>query len=211
MPKTNNFWRRVSRFCAQKADQAKLGMVGTYYCIKKWRYALIFAVSFFIFDFLLTFFADGSGNLDLLLSGLAFGAKMAVIGRVLLGLLTNFTSLSGVFLTIMSFLQGLSVMLMIYVWRHREKSIAIDGASTGSIASVIGFVALGCPSCGISLLSPILAAIAGASAGILAERIGIIFIILAFALLIFTVLRLGYTVFILVSAKRYKEKHAKSN
>lgn len=211
MPKTNNFWRRVSRFCAQKADQAKLGTVGTYYCIKKWRYTIIFAVSFFIFDFLLTFFADGSSNLDLLLSGLAFGAKMAVIGRVLLGLLTNFTSLSGVFLTIMSFLQGLSVMLMIYVWRHREKSIAIDSASTGSIASVIGFVALGCPSCGISLLSPILTAIAGASAGILAERIGIIFIILAFALLIFTVLRLGYTVFILVSAKRYKEKHAKSN
>ena len=102
-------------------------------------------------------------------------------------------------------------MLMIYVWRHREKSIAIDSASTGSIASVIGFVALGCPSCGISLLSPILTAIAGASAGILAERIGIIFIVLAFALLIFTVLRLGYTVFILVSAKRYKEKHAKSN
>ena len=113
----------------------------------------------------------------------------------------------------MSSLQRLTkIMLLIFAWRNREKEHAIDGASTGSIGAIFGFVALGCPTCGVSLLAPLLTAIAGAGAMAAAESVSRVLTILAFILLIYTVIKLGYISFITISTKKYKEKkHAKSN
>ena len=58
---------------------------------------------------------------------------------------------------------------------------------------------------------PIISAVAGASAVAMAETISQIFTIIAFGLLIFTILRLGYIDYVLASVNNRKEKHAKSN
>jgi hypothetical protein len=102
-------------------------------------------------------------------------------------------------------------MQLIFTRRHREKNVALDSASTGGIGAILGFVALGCPSCGIGLLTPILSAIAGSAATALAESIGRFFTFAAFALLLFTTVRLGYIDYIIISSKNYKEEHAKSH
>ena len=103
-------------------------------------------------------------------------------------------------------------MLLVFAWRHREKDATLDGASTGGIGSILGFVALGCPTCGVGLLMPLLTAIAGAGAMTLAEGVSRVFTVLAFVLLVYTVIKLGYICFVTISAKKYKEKkHAKSS
>jgi len=96
---------------------------------------------------------------------------------------------------------------MIYTWRHKKQEEVISSASRSTVASALGFVALGCPSCGISLLSPILSAIAGASAGILAEKVNFILTLVAYTLLLYSICKLGYLVFIIVTASKYKERH----
>ena len=98
------------------------------------------------------------------------------------------------------------LLALVFAWRHREKSVALDGASTGGIGAILGFVALGCPSCGIGLLMPLLTAIAGAGAAALAESIGHIFTIIAFVLLIFTIVRLGYIDYVLIQSEMAKRK-----
>ena len=169
---------------------------------------LVFAISLFLFLFILTFFRDGSSNFQLLCSGLEFTRKIEVIGRVFPAIIENFTSLYGITIIILSTLQAIVIMQLVFTWRHREKNMAIDGASTGGIGAILGFIALGCPSCGIGLLTPLLSAIAGASAVALADTIGHIFTILAFGLLIFTIIRLGYIDYIIIGSKDYKEEHA---
>ena len=52
---------------------------------------------------------------------------------------------------------------------------------------------------------------AGAGAVAMAERLGIALTIIAFLLLIYTLVQLGYVIFVNVSAKQAKEKHAKSD
>ena len=137
---------------------------------------------------------------------------MEVLGRVCVKILENFTSLYGILIIFMSILQALTIMLLIFTWKNREKDRAIDGASTGSIGAIFGFVALGCPTCGVSILTPILTAIAGTGAMAAAEGISHILIVLAFILLIYTVIKLGYASFIAIGAKKYKEKkYAKSH
>ena len=193
-------------------DRAKFALVSIDYLSKKPKYLTVFLFSLFVFLYLLSFFKDGAGNWLLLCSGLPFGSKMKMLGSVVLKTFDNFSDLYGVLIIFMSILQALTVMLLVFTWRNREKNSAIDGASTGGIGTIFGFVALGCPTCGISILTPVLTAIAGTGAVAAAEGISHVLIVLAFGLLIYTVVKLGYVSFITISANKYKEKkHAKSN
>lgn len=136
---------------------------------------------------------------------------MAVLGQVCLGILTNFVSWSGLALIFMSLLQALVVMLLIFAWRQRQRESVIDGASTGGIGAIFGFIALGCPSCGVGLLTPILTTIAGAGAMAMAETVSNIFTILALILLFYTVIKLGYINYVTISAAKATKKEEKTN
>ena len=212
--------RKVSprRFFEIVGDKIKLASIGIFELLKRPKYLIAFLVSLFVFLFILSFFKDGNSNWLLLCSSLDFHRKMTVIGQVLVGILTNFTSFYGVIIFFMAILQALIISLLIYTWKQRvrdnkNKDNTIDGASTGSIGAILGFIALGCPSCGVGLLMPILSAIAGAGALAVAETVSWLFTILAFLLLSYTVVKLGNISFInLCNEKtKRKEKDAKSN
>ena len=204
--------KKVKYLLSTLADRTKFAIVSIGYLLRRPKYLACFLVSLFLFLYILSFFKNGNGNLLLLFSGISFGMKMELLGRVAVDILGNFTDLYGLLIIALSILQALTIMLLIFAWRHREKEHAIDGASTGSIGAIFGFVALGCPTCGVSLLAPLLTAIAGTGAMAAAEGVSRVLIILAFILLIYTVIKLGYISFITIGSKKYKEKkHAKGN
>lgn len=204
--------KKISNLATTAIDRAKFAALSIWTLFKRPKYLASFIISLFVFLYILSFFKDGSGNWLLLCSGLSFGSKMEVLGRVFLKIFDNFTNLYGILIILMSILQALTIMLLIFTWRNRDKDNAIDGASTGGIGAIFGFVALGCPTCGISILAPLLTAIAGTGAMAAADGISKALIILAFILLIYTVIKLGYISYVTISAKKYKEKkHAKSN
>jgi len=198
-------------FFAQLGDRAKLAFIGSGYCLRQPKYLVVFFVSWLFFAYLFTFFQDGDFNWAIITSGIGADQKLLVLGRCFLNVFRNFTSFSGLSLIFLSFLQAVAIALMVFTYKNRNKAATLSGASTSVVASALGFLALGCPTCGISLLTPLLSAIAGASAGALSKTLGGIFMILAILLLIFTIIRLGYLVFIIVSASNYKEKHERKN
>ncbi len=204
-------WRKLRNKCELILDHVKLAMVGSGFCLSRKKYALMFALCSFGFLYFLTFFQSGNSNLQLLFSHLEAEQKLELLGHVFLACFHNFLSFEGLSLVLLSLLQGLAVILMVYVWRHKKQDVVLSTASTSTVASALGFVALGCPSCGISLLTPILSAIAGASAGLLAEKVNVILTLVAYALLFYSICKLGYLVFVIVTAARYKEKHASKN
>lgn len=193
------------------SDRSKFALVSTSYILKKPKHLALFVLSFFVFLYFLTFFRDGSSNWQLIWSGLAIDRKLEVLGRVFPAILENFCSLYGAIILLLSLLQGVIVVQLVFAWRHRTKEQQLEGASAGGVGAVLGFIALGCPSCGIGLLTPLLSAIAGASAVALSEAIGHIITVLAFGLLAFSIIRLGYISYIIISSKNYKEEHAKSH
>lgn len=204
-------WSSIKDSFSLALDRIKLGSIGISYLLTFKKYLLLFVLAWAFFLYFLTFFKDGSGNLALLFSGISSDQKLSLLWHVVLSCFGNFTSLYGLSLVLLSLLQGLAISLMVYTWRHKYKDQTLSSASTSTVASALGFVALGCPSCGISLLTPILSALAGASASILAERVGVLLTIIAFGLLFYSVFHLGYLVFVIVSARKYKEKHAPKN
>ena len=191
------------------SDRAKFSLISTSYVLKKPKYLILCLASFLIFVYFLTFFRDGNSNWQLIWSGLPFSRKLEVLGRIFPAIVENFTSMYGVTIIFLSLFQAIVIAQLVFAWRHRDKTSAINGASTGGIAAVFGFLALGCPTCGIGLLTPVLSAIAGSAAVSLAESLGYIFTIIAFLLLFYTIIQLGYTNYISIINERHEEEHAK--
>lgn len=197
-------------------DRTRYALVTIHELLSRPKYLACFFVTLLIFLFVLNFFKDGDGNWQLICSGLPLERKFVVLGRVCISVFTSLATWYGLSILLMSTLQALVIILLIFAWRHRQKDSVLDGASTGGIGAIFGFIALGCPSCGVGLLTPILTTLAGAGAMAMAETISGIFTILAFLLLFFTVIRLGYINFVTISSEKAtkpkkEEKDAKSH
>ena len=214
--KINRPFKRVLRDIWESFyDHCRYTLVSLWELFCRPKYLIGFIVSLLFFLYFLTFFRDGNGNWQLVWSGLDFGRKMEMLGRVWLAVGANFTSWYGLAIVLISVLQAIVIIQLIFAWRHRQKNQVIDGVSTGGIGAIFGFIALGCPTCGVGLLTPILTAVAGAGAMALAETFSNVFTILALLLLFYTVLKLGYNNFVTISAaaanKTKEEKHATGN
>ena len=163
-PKSFKHWLGVF------GDKALLALVGAKGLLKIPAYLAAFLTASFVFAYVFTFFKDGTMNWSLVFSGLDFSEKLKILGQVVSEIFTGLASLYGISIFAMSLLQGLCIALMVYAWKNRERDSAIDGASTGGIGALLGFIALGCPSCGVTFITPILTAIAGTSDGANRER-----------------------------------------
>ncbi len=209
--KVNKFQHKLKNLFETFVDRCKFAVVGFKYLLTRRRYVIALVISFLVFLYILSQLQNNGANWQLLWSGLDFGSKMQVLGRSFRSMLDNFTSFQGILIVLLALMQALCVAGIVFAIRHRQKDDAINGASAGSIASILAFVTLGCPTCGMTLLTPLLTMIAGTSAVALAEKLGIVLSIVAFVLLFATLVHLGYLIFVNVSAERAKEKHAKSN
>ena len=200
--KKRGFLKKLKEKAEAFANKSKYAVIGVGHCLSRPKYAIACVLAFVVFLYLLTFFRDGSGRWQLLCAG-----KINQLWINFLSMMSNFASLYGVLLVFMSALQAIAVAQIIYTWRNRRKDEAINGVERGGIASLLGFAALGCPSCGVSIFMPILTAVVGTGASIIAERISIIIAIIAFLLLIYANISLGYIVFIIAgNSKKRKEK-----
>ena len=188
-------------------DRVKMAILGTKFALRKKSYLLVALISWVGFLYLLTMFKNGTALWAMLWSGLDFGEKIGVLFGVWEKVLANFLSLDGVLLIILTFLQGVAIGLLIFVWKKKEKSATKGGIESGSIGAALSFLALGCPSCGISLFSPILTAIAGTGALVLADSLGWIFLALSFVFLFSAIKKMGYAAFIIETARRYYAKN----
>ncbi|MBR0134204.1 hypothetical protein IJM16_02980 [Candidatus Saccharibacteria bacterium] len=209
--KVNKFQHKLKNLFETFVDRCKFAVVGFKYLLTRRRYVIALVISILVFLYILSQLQNNGANWQLLWSGLDFGSKMQVLGRSFRSMLDNFTSFQGILIVLLALMQALCVAGIVFAIRHRQKDDAINGASAGSIASILAFVTLGCPTCGMTLLTPLLTMIAGTSAVALAEKLGIVLSIVAFVLLFATLVHLGYLIFVNVSAERAKEKHAKSN
>ena len=69
-----------------------------------------------------------------------------------------------------SLVQGQSIAALVYTLRHQQKfdAVAITG---GSVAGFLAIIGLGCPACGTSLVTPIVAIFVSGSAIAVSESI----------------------------------------
>jgi len=187
------------------SDDTKMALVGIKLVMSRPAYIAIAIAGFLTFSFIFALFQNGTATWHLLWSSISLGDKAGLLLDVTGRILQNFLDLWGLVLILLAALQGLTLSLLIFGWRMRMSARATAaGLEAGGVGAALGFLALGCPTCGTSLFIPFLSAMLGSTVATIAETLGWVLTSVAAILLLYAARKLGYTAFIEITARRHE-------
>ncbi|PID32298.1 hypothetical protein CR970_01315 [Candidatus Saccharibacteria bacterium] len=162
--------------------------------LRKWRYALL-ALGIALLFFELVYWLFNLGLLGHLLasSALSWGDKLSLFTSPFsaIGAASGHTTLS--MMILLSIIQGIALSALTFAIRHQPKvdSKLLGGSTALGLLAVIG---LGCPACGTSLITPIIATVVSGSAVAVSEKITAVAMPLAIVVGIYGLYVLGLRV-----------------
>lgn len=145
----------------------KVALAAVLKLMKNWRYIILAIVIGLLFLQFLCWIL----NLQLLwflMSSfkLSIGDKINLLASTFSGYLTSLPTPEAVAVIVLSLIQGTVIASIIYIARNQGR-IETKAFGGSTIASVVTLVSVGCPSCGTSIIAPIVGLfVSGASAGI---------------------------------------------
>ena len=150
------FYSKVQRW----ADEFKLAIYGAILATKKKRFLITFLISFIVFGTLLNMLAGGSASFNLFIH-VDFVGKLEILRDAFLGTFgVNRIFVDWIFIFIVTILQSVLISLVVFVFKYRK-----DSANIQNVGIVTGLIILGsgCPTCGTTILAPIIISIMGSS------------------------------------------------
>lgn len=200
-------------------DQWRLAFSGMVLATRDWRFLLVAMVGFLFFGTLMNLLAGGTAAFNLLAAA-DFGGKMGIIGDAFLnnfGVGRAFYDWLVVFFV--AILQGVLIGLVVLVWRRRaaearrtktlsdDMEVAMEGSAhlerTG-LAAGLAVLSSGCPTCGTTLLAPLLGAVSSSGGMALAGTISGILMIAAVVVGLYALKKLGLEAYVILGNVRRK-------
>lgn len=199
-------------------DEWKMALSGVLLATRDWKFDVVVVVSFIIFGTLINLLSSSTAALDLFWAT-NFAGKLSIIGDSFLaifGVGRNFWDflLNFVITVLQSFLIG----LVVFVWRkkrHNAKEQKLAGAENADNLQSAGLVAglavlgSGCPTCGTTLLMPIIGTIFSSGGYALAGTISGILTVAAIWLALFTTRRIGKDAYAMIKSEEFEKRHKK--
>ncbi len=171
--------------------KARLSLKTVMWIMSKWRYAIAaLLISIFFFELIYWVF-----NLNIFWSVIS-STKISLFDKLsfMASPLESVVQLSGyasaITMMLLSITQGISIAILIFIIRHQKK---VDSEMVGrsSLIGILAIIGLGCPACGTSLLTPIIAIFVSGSAVTVSEQITIITLPIALLISIYGLYTLG--------------------
>ncbi len=142
-----------------------------WWVLGQWRYALLaLVVALAFFELIYWLFNLSTFTTVLTSSGLSMGEKFRFVVDPLFSLGQTNGMYTAILMLLVSLVQGINISVLTYTIRHQQK---LDAAAVGgsSFVGLLAIIGLGCPSCGTSLLTPIIAIFVSGSAVAISESI----------------------------------------
>ena len=198
-------------------DECKMAMSGIVLATREWKFLLAFLSSFIIFGTLMNILSGSSAGWDLFWA-VDFGGKMRLLGQAFLA---NFgidrALLDWAITFVITILQSILIGLVVLVWqkKRRQKVLAkaknLNNMSDAGLVAGLAILGSGCPTCGTTLLAPLLGTVLSsgsfAIAGVISGLINVAAVILA----LFALKRVGKDAYVMIIAERYEKRHPKNN
>lgn len=199
----------------------RTAMIGVALAFRRPKYIFTVIIAFIIFGTLMSLLSGGTAGVSLMFAG-GPAAFINVLSKAFLGLFgygRAFTDWAVVFFV--SVLQAIVIGLVALVWKKRKasqkstKSAKSDNADNADnvekagIAAGLAVLGTGCPTCGTTLLAPVITAIVGGSGMALASAISGLLTVAAILVLLFSLRSLGleaYTLLVLEDILKHKER-----
>ena len=174
---------------------------------KKFRYG--FVPSFLFFGFLMNLLAGGFAKFELM-SALGFPGSLRIIGESFLAIFgINQIFLDWLPIFAISVLQGILIGLIVLLWNKKRTGNAANLEKAGIVTGLIALGA-GCPTCGTTLLTPLIGAIFSTGGLAITGTISTIITWLAIIIAILSLKRLGEETYVIIINEKYlAKKHKK--
>lgn len=174
---------------------------------KKFWYG--FVPSFLFFGFLMNLLAGGFAKFELM-SALGFPGSLRIIGESFLAIFgINQIFLDWLPIFAISVLQGILIGLIVLLWDKKRTGNAANLEKAGIVTGLIA-IGAGCPTCGTTLLTPLIGAIFSTGGLAITGTISTIITWLAIIIAILSLKRLGEETYVIIINEKYlAKKHKK--
>lgn len=191
-------------------DSFVLAGKGILLATREKRFWYGFIPAFLFFGFLMNLLASGFSKFELM-GTLGFPSSLRI-------LLDSFIAIFGInqpfldWLPIfaISILQGILIGLIVFLWHKKRENHSKNSENLGSAGLITGLIALGagCPTCGTTLLTPLIGAIFSTGGLAVTGAISAIVTALAIIIAILSLRRLGEETYVIIINEKYLAKKA---
>lgn len=211
-----NWQRKVQRWL----DEWRLAGAGVVLASRNRVFITAFLLSFVIFGTLMNLLSGSTASLGLFWS-VDMGGKLKIIADAFLGIFGIGRSFwDWLLLFAITILQSILIALVALVWQHRRRSkkaqiVATaansDNVQSAGLAAGLAVLGSGCPTCGTTLLAPVLGTLFSTSSYALAGLISGLLTLTAVIIALFSIKRLGNDAYALIVSEKYLAKRAASS
>lgn len=201
-------------------DECKMAVFGTVLATSKVDFWLGFLISFVVFGTVMNLLAGGLGVFSTMAAlGVAGSAK--IIGDAFLaifGVGKSFGDWALMFIIVL--LQSILIGLIVFVWhtRHRQRGSDVaevvknaNNVQDAGIATGLAILGTGCPTCGTSLLAPVIGSLVGPGSYMLAGAVSWGLTIAAVVLILFSLKRIGKETYAIIVSERFLKRRKEQN
>lgn len=193
-------------------DEFALAGKGILLATKEKRFWYGFIPSFFFFGILMNLLAGGTAKFELMAStGLENSLKIISDSFLaIFGINQPFFDWLPIFA--LSVLQGILIGIIVLLWnkKRNDKSASKNSENLSSAGIIAGLIALGagCPTCGVTLITPLIGAIFSTGSLAIAGTVSAAITVLALIIAILSLKRLGEEVYVIIINEKYLAKKA---
>lgn len=208
--------RRLERWL----DERKMALSGIILATRERRFLIAALITFVVFGTLINLLSGSTSALNLFWVTDLPG-KLSIIGNAFLsifGIGRNFWD--WLLLFFITVLQSLLIGLVALVWQKRRRSkkdqvVATaqnaDNLQSAGLAAGLAILGSGCPTCGTTLLMPLLGALFSSSSYMLAGVISGLLTVAAVLLALWSLKRIGKDAYVMILSERFQRRHAQPN
>ena len=186
-------------------DDSVLACKGIVMATKEKRFWYGFIPSFFFFGLLMNLLSSGTSKFNLMFT-LGFPEGLKILGESFIGIFgINQPFLDWLPIFFIALLQGTLIGLIVVLWKKKRENNAENLEKAGLITGLIALGA-GCPTCGTTLLTPLLGAIFSTGSLAIAGTISIIVTWVAIIIALLSLKRLGLETYVIIVNEKYLKK-----
>ena len=200
MKKINFNWRK---WC----DDFVLAGKGILLATKEKKFWLGFVIAFLFFGTLMNLLSGGLSKFELM-GALGFPKNLRIIGEAIIGIFGfNMIFTDWIFVFFISLLQGILISLIVLLWNKKNK----NSENVQKVGIITGLIALGagCPTCGTTLITPLLGMIFSTGSFAIAGIVSNVVTVLAIVIAILSLKRMGLEMYAIIINEKYLAKKAK--
>lgn len=189
-------------------DEFVLAGKGILLATKERRFWYGFIPAFFFFGLLMNLLSGGFSKFELM-SALGFPDNLKIIGNSFIAIFgINQPFLDWLPIFAISVLQGILIGLIVLLWNKKKSQNSANLEKAGIITGLIALGA-GCPTCGTTLLTPLIGAIFSTGGLAITGAISTIITWVAIIIAILSLKRLGEETYVTIINEKYLAKKRK--